>query len=179
MRKHMSRQQGVLSLAVMISGLHLLLSFSCAKGQEKPLSSEDHPTLPSPVSPLKDCPLLPEQAPEGTITVYVAKMQEKSGFVCARAVNGIRPSINFDGFHLQKRDGEQFHDFAEPMPPTPPGVIIGQEAVHIMLPIGYWFDRQFPSFSPAPPGTYRACFRYTLHASTEEREACSEEFSLP
>lgn len=175
----MRRPQVVLSLAVMVSGLCLLLSFSCAKGQDKPIPFEDDPTLPAPVRPLSGCPPLPEQAPEGTVAVYVAKMQEKLGSVCARAVNGIRPSIGYEGFRLQRREEGQFHDFTEMMPKSHPGLIIGEEAVHFELPIGSWLDRQFPLSSPAPPGTYRACFRYTLHMSMEQREVCSEELSLP
>jgi len=135
--------------------------------------------LLTPASPISECPPLPEQVQEGAVTVYVVKMPEKPGFVCARAVNGIRPSVSFNSFLLQKRDEGQFHDFTEPRPPTPPGVIIGEEAVHIVLMSGQWFDRQFPSFSPAPPGMYRACFRYTLPQSAEMRETCSEEFTLP
>jgi hypothetical protein len=175
----MGRQQALLSLAAMVSGLYLLLGFSSVKGQDKPIPSADDPKLLAPVSPISECPPLPEQAPESTVTVYVAKMPEKSGFVCARAVNGIHPSVSFNSFLLQQRDEGQFHDFTEPLPPTPPGIIIGEEAVHIVLMPGQWFDRQFPSFSPAPPGTYRACFRYTLYMSTEKQEVCSEEVSLP
>src|SRR5712691_657248 len=162
-REQMRRPQVVLSLAVMVSGLCLLLRLSCARGQDKPIPFEDDSTLPAPVKPLSGCPPLPEQAAEGTVAVYVAKMQEKLGSVCARAVNGIPPPIGYDGFHLQRRKEGQFHDFTEPMPPMPPGVIIGEDASRFEMVIGSRLDRQFPRFGPAPPGTYRVCFRYTLH----------------
>jgi hypothetical protein len=132
-------------------------------------------------APPPGCPPLPGQAPEGTVAVYVAKMPEKPGFVCARAVNGIPPPIGYDGFHFQRREEGQFHDFTEPVPPTPPGVIIGEDATRFMLVVGSRLERQFPLYSPAPPGTYRACFRYTLYLNlnTERQEVCSEELSLP
>ena len=175
----MRRPQVVLSLAVIVSGLCLLLSFSCARGQESS-PFKDAPMQPVPGSPPGGCPPLPEQAPECTVAVYVAKMPERPGFVCARAVNGIPPPIGYDGFHLQRREEGQFHDFIEPMPPTPPGVIIGEDAIRFEMVIGSRLDRQFPRFGPAPPGTYRVCFRYTLHHMiTERQEVCSEEFSLP
>ncbi len=175
----MGKQQILLSFAAMVSGLYLLLGFSCAKGQDKPIPSADDPKLLA-SSPFSECPPLPDQIQEGTIAVYVAKMPKKPGFVCARAVNGIRHSVSFNSFLLQKREEGQFHDFTEPLPPTPPGVIIGEEPIRLEMVIGSRFDRQFPSFSPAPPGTYRTCFRYTLHHMiTERQEVCSEEFTLP
>ena len=60
----MRRSQVALSLAVIVSGLYLLLSFSCARGQEEPIPSKDAPTQPAPVSPFSGCLPLPEQAPE-------------------------------------------------------------------------------------------------------------------
>jgi|RhiMetdeSRZDD1v2_1073273.scaffolds.fasta_scaffold328762_3 hypothetical protein len=175
----MRRPPLVLSLAVVISGLSLLLSFSCAKGQDRQIPFEDDPTLPAPARPpLSGCPPLPEQAPEGTVAVYVAKMPEKPGFVCVRAVNGIHPSVGYAGFHWQRKEEGQFQDFTEQLQ-LPPGLVVGEEAVHVELWPQRWLDRQFPLQNPAPPGAYRACFRYTLHMSVERQEICSEELSLP
>src|SRR5712691_8691091 len=126
----MRRPQVARSLAVMVSGLYLFLSFSGVRGQAQP-SPFDDPTLPR-AKPLSGCPPLPEQAPEGTVAVYVAKMQAKPGFACVRAVNGIRPAIGFVKFHWQREDAGHFQDFTEPLHPTP-GIIIGEEAVHIGL----------------------------------------------
>lgn len=117
----MGKQQILLSFAAMVSGLYLLLGFSCVKGQDKPIPSAGDPKLLAPVSPISECSPLPGQAAEGTVAVYVAKMPKNPGFVCARAVNSIPPPIGYDGFYLQRREEGQFHDFTEPLPPTPPG----------------------------------------------------------
>ena len=179
-RASMQIPWSLISLAATVSGLCVLLSCSWAKGQEPPDPTAEPPPVAS--SPYADCPPLPEQGPEGQVTVYVAKIPAQPGFVCARAVNGIPPSLSYSisyrEFRLQQHDGEQFRDFTEPMPLLPPGVIIGETLAHIGVMPGHWFDRQFPSFSPAPAGRYRACFRYTLSQSPERHEACSEEFSV-
>lgn len=131
--------------------------------------------------PLPGCPPLPEQAPEGTVAVYVAKMQEKPGFACVRVVNGIATTLSSDGFRLQRREDGQFHDFTDKPPATPPGLIIGQTLIRLGVQRGSRLERELPLYSPAPPGTYRACFRYALYLNlnTERQEVCSEEFSLP
>ena len=165
------------NLAVMVGGLCLLLSFSYARGQESSPSNEAS-AQPAPVSPFSGCLPLPEQAPEGAVALYVAKMQAKPGFVCVRAVNGIPPSIGYAGFHWQRKEDGQFQDFTEQLQ-LPPGLIVGEAAVHVELWPQRWLDRQFPVQNPAPPGTYRACFRYTLHLSTERQDVCSEAIRLP
>ena len=169
----------MISFAVMVCGLCLFLSSSYARGQEERIPSQDAPTQPAPVSPFSGCLPLPEQVPEGTVAVYVAKMQEKSGFVCVRAVNGLPTTLSSDGFRLQRREDGQFHDFTDKPPATPPGLIIGQTLIRLGAQRGARLERELPLYSPAPPGMYRACFHYTLYASMEQREVCSEEFSLP
>jgi hypothetical protein len=108
-------------------------------------------------------------------------MQAKPGFVCVRAVNGISLPLSSDGFRLQRREDGQFQDFTEIMPPMPPGLIIGETLPRLSLQLGARLERQLPLYSPAPPGTYRACLRYTLYLNlnTERQEVCSEELSLP
>jgi hypothetical protein len=112
--------------------------------------------------------------------VYVATMLHKPGFLCVRAVNGFRPAIGYAGFRLQRRAAGQCHDFIEPLLPKPPGIIIGETLLRFSLQLGAWLDRQLPLYSSAPPGMYRACFRYYLQMSSTEREdVCSQEFTVP
>lgn len=175
----MKNNRSLSSFAIIVSGLCILLSFSWAKGQEPPGPAEEPP--PAASSPYAACAALPEQGPEGQVTVSVVKIPAQPGVVCARMVNGLLSIIGLDRFCLQQRDGDQFRDFPEPMPPLPPGFMIGETLVSYSVSPGRWFDRQFPSYSPAPAGTYRACFRYTLMQSSPARqeEACSEAFTLP
>lgn len=130
---------------MMVSGLCLFLSLSGAKGQDQPIPFEDDPTLPAPARPpLSGCPPLPEQAPEGTVALYVAKMQEKPGFVCVRVVNGIATTLSSDGFRLQRRENGQFHDFTDTPPATPPGLIIGQTLIRLGVQRGSRLERELP-----------------------------------
>ena len=160
------KQRRQCRFAVSAGTMCLLLFCSPVRGR----GEQPHP---------EGCPSLPQQAPEGTVAVYVAKVQEKSGFVCVRAVNGLPTTLSSDGFRLQRREDGQFHDFTDKPPATPPGLIIGQTLIRLSAQRGARLERELPLYSPAPPGTYRACFRYILHASREQREVCSEEFSLP
>lgn len=101
----MKRQQSAIRFAMLVSGLCLLLNFSCVAGQDSPMFSEDHPTSPPLTSSHKDCLSLPERTSEDMISVYVAKVQEKPGFACARVVNGTKLAVTFNSFLLQKHDG--------------------------------------------------------------------------
>jgi hypothetical protein len=94
----MRRPPGVLTFAVLVSGLSLFLSVSRAQGQDQPIPCEDEPTLSAPAPPLSGCPPLPEQAPEGTVAVYVGTMLHKPGFVCVRMVTVCVPPSATPGF---------------------------------------------------------------------------------
>ena len=78
------------SFVTIVSGLCVLLSCSWAKGQESPGPDVEPPAAAS--SPLAACAALPEQGPEGQVTVHVVKRPTQPGVVCARAVNGL-PSL--------------------------------------------------------------------------------------
>jgi hypothetical protein len=108
-------------------------------------------------------------------------MPEKPGVVCVRVVNGIPTTISSDGFRLQRHEDGQFHDFIDMLPPAPQDLIIGETLLHPSAQQGARLQRELPLYSPAPPGTYRACFRYTLYRNLnmERQEVCSDEFSLP
>jgi len=162
------RQRVLHSLVMIIGGLGLLLCPHVTEG-------EDEPSL------LEGCAPILGQGPKGEVSLYIAKTRERPGRVCVRVINGLSPSVGIgtDAFRLQKRDDGQFRDFRETPPDSIPGIIIGGTADRFEVLAGNFLDRQLPLFGPAPPGMYRVCFRYALHASTEEREVCSEEFSLP
>jgi hypothetical protein len=94
--------------------------------------------------------------------------------------DGLRPAIGYAGIHLQRRVEGQFADFTEPLPPAPPGIIIGETLQRFDLQLGTRLDRQLPLYRPAPPGTYRACFRYYPQmSSTERADVCSQAFTVP
>lgn len=171
----MRRPPVVLSLAVMVSGLYLLLSFSYAKGQDNQIPFEDDPTQPAPVSPPGGCPPLPEQGPAGQVSVYVAKALDAPGVLCVRAVNGISPAIGLGGppFFLQKWEEGTFQNFSPGGAPQA-GVLVGWE-----LPAGKTVDRELFAGQPASPGRYRACLRYYVGQGGEGQIACSEEISFP
>lgn len=131
------------------------------------------------------CPSLPERGQSDSVSISVTKTLDATGFVCIRVINGLKMQIATGGpvVRLQEKKRRwwgksQFDDFKE----TPPGgIIVGSTLVPVYIPAGQMYDQRLPYFSPAPPGTYRACFRYEVFAEErkETHEVCSEEFSLP
>ena len=135
------------------------------------------------------CPPLPESVAAGQVSLYVAKAQDPSGFVCVRVINGRSESIGHSDpprVSLQRweegKPGQpgQFRDF--------PGAYIHPEGLDVQQGLVKWYsppgavlDEQTPMFQPAPSGRYRVCFRYDVRGQEErgKQEVCSEEFSLP
>src|SRR5712692_7369290 len=111
--------------------------------------------IPPPV-----CPLLPEQGPANTVSLYVAKALEAPGGVCIRVINGFSVGIGTKRLALQKWEegklwglwGKGFRDL-EPERPIAGAV----------FPVGTGFlpgvvDTWRPlSGQPAPQGRYRVC----------------------
>ena len=135
--------------------------------------------------PPPGCLPLPERGLAGTVSVHVVKVQDQPGVVCARAINGLSEDVvGTAGFVLRLQEWKkkwwwqqgQFVDFQETFPG---GVLVGGTAVPIKVPAGGVLDQRLPLGQPAPPGRYRACFRYILPSRGEKQEVCSEAFSLP
>lgn len=122
-----------------------------------------------------NCPPLPEQGPAGTVSLYVAKALDVPGVICVRAVNGISPSIRWGGtsFFLQKWEDGTFQHF------SPGGGPMGGVLIGVELPVGKTVNYYLFAGQPAPPGRYRACFRYTMTSGGAEQVTCSEELTLP
>jgi len=135
-------------------------------------------TQDTPVS-LPGCPPLPEQGRAGKISVYVAKALDHPGAVCIRVINGVSTEIRYGelAFWLQKWDDKQ-GEFQRIEEPDLRGAAV--RPVAYGLPAGGVVDRRLPySRQPAPPGKYRACFRFGMPGQSVDDEGCSEEFSLP
>lgn len=136
-------------------------------------------------SPPPGCPALPEQGSTNTVSVHVAKAVDVPGVVCVRVINRLNEEVvGTAGFMLRLQAWQKnwwwqkgrFVDFRETFPG---GVLVGGTAVQLKVPAGGIVDQRLPLGQPAPPGRYRACCRYILPRGGEEREVCSEEFSLP
>jgi hypothetical protein len=154
------------TLLLTLGGLSLALPSVSGSSQEQP----SHAT----------CPPLPEQGPVERVSVYVTKTIDVPGVVCVRAINGFSSAIVAAGVFslgLQKWERGKFQDFQESTPGSTPTIIAADRP---QMSPGVSIDHQLPfSGQPAPPGRYRACFRYNLLSGGEWQEAYSEEFSLP
>lgn len=140
-------------------------------------------------SPSLACPPLPKTAPAGQVSIYVAKAQNRPGFVCVRVINGRSEDIGFGApptVTLQRwkkeKPGEssQFRDFLGDYPP-PGRFEVQQPLLKWYFPPGTVMDEQVPMFRPAPPGRYRVCFPYDVggQGARGKQVVCSEEFTLP
>jgi hypothetical protein len=125
------------------------------------------------------CPPLPEQGPAKKISLYVVKALDKPGAVCIRVINRLSEQIEYGelAFWLQKWEEER-REFQRIEEPDLRGTAV--RLVAYGLPAGGVVDRRLPySRQPAPPGKYRACFRFRMPGQSVDDEVYSEEFSLP
>jgi len=137
------------------------------------------------------CASLPEYGSVDKISVYVARVADQPGVVCARVYNGTDEEIGYGGgsFSLQeswlwvvwlphfnvKDVLQNFLSGSLGIAFTADLIIIspGGKAEGHYLPSSAW------SRHPAPPGRYRVCFSYRTRWSSDEQRVCSAPFWLP
>lgn len=131
------------------------------------------------VQPLPGCPLLPEQEAVRRVSIHVSKRLDTTDLVCVRVINGLSVDIEYGAlaFWLQKWE-EREGKFLNIEEPDLRGTAV--QLVAYMLRAGGVLDRYLPhSRQPAPPGRYRARFRFRMPGQSVDDEVYSAEFFLP
>ena len=134
-------------------------------------------------TPPLGCASLPEHGPSGEIAIAAARMADRRGSVCVRVYNGTEQDLEYapSAWSLQESWAwviwYRYFNLAD---------FLWGDTIATVMPM--WFLRAggktgaFLPHSgrrPAPPGRYRACFRYNMEGSHEERRVCSAPFWLP
>ncbi len=133
------------------------------------------------------CPPFPTSKVNNRVTVSTVKSLDMPGVVCIRVINGLKVGIEYGGkiaFRLQIKQGTQktkiyLSPFSTKDPSQKSNKIIMFRGAH-SLRTKRSIDEYLPGFgNPAPPGRYKACFRFRMPGQSIDDEICSEEFFLP